>query len=165
MLHLLTTITPIILPKKKERTMPLIEQINNGIKDAMRNKDSLRLDTLRMLKSKILTVDARGNLPDADVIKLFKSYLGSLQEGMEQAITYKREEIAAKFKSEIAIVQEFLPKALSPEETRKLVEQAIAESGAKTRKELGLVMKALMKLNNDIDGKQAKDLAFQILTD
>jgi len=143
--------------------MTLIEQINEGIKASMRSKDQIRLDTLRMLKSKILAVDARGNLPDAEVLKLFKTYLGNLQEGVEQSS--ERPEIVAKLKSEIVIVQEFLPKALSREETKNLVEQAITESGAKSKKDVGFVMKAIMKLNNTVDGKTAKDIATEILPD
>lgn len=145
--------------------MTLMEKINEGIKESMKSRDQLRLETLRMLKSKILTVDARGNLPDADVLKLFKTYLGNLQEALEQAQAVNRQEIADKLKGEIAIVQEFLPKALSPEETKQLVMQAVTESGAKTKKDLGLVMKSVMKLNSAIDGKLAKDIAGQLLGD
>jgi len=145
--------------------MTIIEKINDGIKEAMKSRDQVRLDTLRMLKSKIMAVDARCNLPDAEVIKLFKTYFGNLQEALEQALAVNRVEMANSLKSEIKIVEEFLPKALSPEETKKLVVQAIAESGAKTKKDLGLVMKAIMKLNSAIDGKMAKDLASQLLAD
>lgn len=145
--------------------MTLIEQVNEGIKDAMRSKDQLRLDTLRMLKSKVLTVDARGNLSDEEVVKIFKTYLGNLQEGVNQAEAVNRPEMAEKLKKEIAIVQQFLPKAPTAEETIQIVKQAVAESGAKTKKDLGLVMKAIMKLNNAVDGKLAKDLASQYLTD
>lgn len=143
----------------------MIEKINEGIKEAMRSRDQIRLGVLRMLKSKILAVDARANLPDAEVIKLFKTYFGNLQEALEQAVTANRSDIAEQLKSELAIIQEFLPKALSAEETKRLVVQAIAESGAKTKKELGLVMKAVMKLNNTVDGKLAKDLASELLAD
>ena len=150
---------------EKVHLMTLVEQINQGIKDAMKSRDSIRLDTLRMLKSKILTVDARGNLPDTEVIKLFKTYLGNLQEALEQAQGANRPEMADKLKSEIVIVQEFLPQALSSEETRKIVVQAIADSGAKTKKDWGLVMKAVMKINNTVDGKMAKSLAEELLND
>ena len=143
----------------------LIERINQGIKESMLSRDQIRLETLRMLKSKILAVDARGNLPDPEVTKLFKTYLGNLQEALEQAESANRPEIATKLKSEITIVQEFLPKALSQEETKKIVEQAIVDSGAKTKKELGLVMKAIMKINNTVDGKLAKDIASEMLAD
>jgi len=145
--------------------MTLIEQINHGIKESMKSRDQLRLDTLRMLKSKILTADARGNLPDAEVLKLFKTYLGNLQEALDQAVAVNRSDIADKLKSEITIVQEFLPKGLSVEETQKIVVQAIADSGAKTKRELGFVMKAVMKINNTVDGKLAKDLADQLLAE
>lgn len=145
--------------------MSIVEQINEGIKEAMKSRDQLRLDTLRMLKSKILAVDARGNIPDAEVMKLFKTYLGNLQETLDQAQGFGRLEIVEKVKKEQLIVQEFLPKAPSQEETKKIVMQAIADSGAKTKKDLGLVMKAVMKANASVDGKLAKDTASQLLGD
>lgn len=143
--------------------MTIIEKINLEIKEAMRSQDQLRLNTLRMLKSKILAVDARATLSDVEVLKLFKTYFGSLQEARDQSIS--RPEIVEKLEKELEIVQEFLPKALSLEETKKIVMQAIADSGAKTKKDLGLVMKTIMKLNNEVDGKLAKDLAEQLLSD
>ena len=145
--------------------MAIIEQVNEGIKDAMRSRDQIRLNTLRMLKSKILAVDARSNLSDAEVVKLFKTYFGSLQEALEQAQGAHRPDIAEQLKKELLIIQEFLPRALSLEESEKIVIQAIAESGAKTKKDLGLVMKTVMKLNSAIDGKLAKDLASERLSD
>jgi uncharacterized protein YqeY len=145
--------------------MAIIEKINEGIKEAMRSRDQIRLNTLRMLKSKIMAVDARANLPDPEVVKLFKAYYGSLQEALEQAQGANRSDIAEQLKSELVIIQEFLPKALSPEETKRIVVQAIAESGAKTKKDLGLVMKTIRQLNSSVDGKLAKDLADELLAD
>ncbi len=145
--------------------MTIIEQINEGIKEAMRSRDQIRLATLRMLKAKILAVDARANLPDAEIVKLFKTYFGNLQEALEQAESASRPDIAEPLKKELQIVQEFLPKTPSLEETKAIVLQAIADSGAKTKKELGLVMKAIMKLNNSVDGKLAKEIASGLLAD
>lgn len=145
--------------------MTIIEQVNQGIKEAMRNRDQLRLDTLRMLKSKILAADARANLPDAEVLKLFKTYFGNLQEALEQAQSVQRADIVERLKGELLIIQEFLPKTPSPEETKRIVLQAIADSGAKTKRDLGLVMKSIMKINNAVDGKLAKELASQLLAD
>ncbi len=143
--------------------MTLIEQINLGIKEAIRSQDKIRLNTLRMLKSKILAVDARATLPDSEVVKLFKTYFGNLQEARDQAVN--RPEIVEQLEKELVIVQEFLPKALSIEETKKIVVQAIADSGAKTKKDFGLVMKSVMKLNSTVDGKLAKDLVTELLPD
>jgi len=145
--------------------MTIIDKINDGIKEAMRNRDQIRLETLRMLKSKILTADARSNLSDTEVVKLFKAYFGNLQEALDHALTANRPETVEKLRNELNIVQEFLPKALTPEETKKIVEQAITDSGAKTKKDLGLVMKSIMKLNNTVDGKLANEMARQLLAD
>jgi len=145
--------------------MTIIEQINEGIKEAMRSKNQIKLTTLRMLKSKIMSVDARCNLPDIEVIKLFKTYFGSIQDALEQAQEVNRPDIAEQLKKELVIIQEFLPKALSLEETKKIVIQAITESGARSKKDLGLVMKTIMKINNTIDGKLAKELANEQLFD
>ena len=145
--------------------MTLIEQINEGIKESMRSRDQTRLGTLRMLKSKILAVDARATLPDTEILKLFKTYFGSLQEAIEQAQIANRPETVEQLKKELEIVQEFLPKAPFAEETKNIVEQAIVDSGAKTKKDLGLVMKSIMKINSSVDGKVAKDLASQLLPD
>ncbi len=145
--------------------MTIIERINEDIKAAMRSRDQLRLDTLRMIKAKILTVDARALLPDAEVVKIIKTYFGSIQDALEQALSVNRPEIAEKLKSELVIIQEFLPKTPSSEETEKVVIQAIAESHAKTKKDLGLVMKTVMTLNNTVDGKLARDLALKLLVD
>jgi uncharacterized protein YqeY len=151
--------------KIKGNFMSMIERINEGIKDAMRSRDQIRLGVLRMLKSKILAADARANLPDAEVIKLFKTYYSNLQEALDQAQSANRSDIAEPLKKELLIIQEFLPEVPSLEETQKLVAQAIAESGAKTKKELGLVMKAVMKLNSAVDGKLAKELASEWLSE
>ncbi len=99
------------------------------------------------------------------MLKLFKTYFGNLQEALSDAEKANRPETVAQLKNEILVVQEFLPKALSTEATQKIVIQAIAESGAKTKKDLGLVMKAIMKINNTVDGKLAKELASHLLAD
>jgi uncharacterized protein YqeY len=143
----------------------IFEKINEGIKEAIKSRSQLRLDVLRMLKSKILAADARGNLSDEEVVKLFKTYFGNLQEALEQAKAVSRSDIAKRLEEEISVVQEFLPKALSPEETKKLVMEAIQISGAKLKKEVGLVMKAVMKMGRPIDAKLAKEIAEQHLAD
>lgn len=145
--------------------MSLFEEINNGIKDAMRQKDQIRLDTLRMLKAKILAVDARGNLKDQDIIKLFKTYFGNLEEALEIAIKAARAEMAEKLKKEMAIVKEYLPKVPSREETKKIIEEAIKISGAKVKKDFGILMKAVMTINNAVDGKLVQELAAEFLAD
>ncbi len=143
--------------------MGLMEQINTGIKEAMKGQDKLRLETLRMLKAKVIAVDARGNLPDPDILKLFKTYHGNLQEALHQAESANRPDLATQLKGELQIIEEFLPKMPSHEETKELVKAAIVQSGAQSRKELGLVMKSLKETNSVFDGKLASDIARELL--
>jgi len=145
--------------------MSLFEQINNGIKEAMRNREQLRLEVLRMLKSKILAVNARGDLSDTEIVKLFKTYFGNLQEAYEQALAVSRHDMSDKLKQEMQVVLEFLPKAPSHHETEMIVKQAIHEASAKTKKDFGMVMKHIMKINSAVDGKLAKEIANKFLED
>lgn len=147
------------------KNMTIIEQINDGIKEAIRSKNTLRLDVLRMLKSKIMTVDARAQLPDTDVVKLFKTYYGNIEESLEFAKTAHRNDLIERLQNELKIIQEFLPKNLTLEETKKIVMEALHESGAKTKKELGIVMKNVMKRNLPVDAKLVKDLINEQLSE
>lgn len=144
--------------------MGLFETINEGIKESIRSKDLLRLETLRMLKSKILAVDARGALSESEVVKLFKTYSGNLHESLLISEQAGREEMVDKLKKEIAIVAEFLPKTPSLAETEALVRQAITETQAFSKKDLGIVMKKVMSLNPHADGKLVKQCIDQQLS-
>lgn len=143
--------------------MTLAEKINEEIKEAMRQKNLLRLEVLRMLKSKILAVDARGQLCDDEVVKLFKTYQGNLQEALEQTKSAARPEMEEKLQKELAIVAEFLPQAISLDKTREIILQAIEEVQATSRKATGPVMKAALKREPKIDGKVAKALIDELL--
>lgn len=149
--------------KTKVKQMTLYDQINDGIKDAMRARDSIRLNTLRMLKSKILAVDARGNVPDNDVLKLFKTYLSNLEEAIGHTRNANKPEETETLEKEIAIVLEFLPKGLSRQETEQIIKQAIQDTGATSKKELGAVMKRAKELNSAIDGKTANEILSGLL--
>src|SRR5690606_5766194 len=103
------------------------------------------------------------NLPDEEILKLFKTYHGNIKEAFEQAKSVGRMDVAERLEAELAIIQEYLPKTLSVEKTRELVMEEIQESGAKSKKELGLVMKILKKHGSAIDGKLAKELTDDLL--
>ncbi len=97
--------------------MKIIERINEGIKEAMKSKDQVRLSTLRMLKSKVMAVDARANLSDEEVVKIFKTYFGSLQEALEQALAVNRLDIAEPLAERLApstVLIEATPSPRSP---------------------------------------------------
>lgn len=146
--------------------MTLKEQINNSIKDAMRAGDDLRKTTLRMALSaiKLAEVQKGGPLDEATVLGLVQKEVKSRHEAIEDARKANRPDLEEGAHAEIAILQEFLPQALTPAELEQMVRDAIAESGATTPREMGKVMGLLTpRTKGRADGKAVSDLVKQML--
>lgn len=131
----------------------MFKKVNADLQKAMKEKDNLRLETLRMMKSKILNVNARGDLPETEIIKILTKYAKSLEDTIEETKKVNRPEAVEKLDKELAIVREYLPKQLSADEVKKAVEEAIAASGATSIKDMGKVMKEVLAKHPGIDGK------------
>jgi uncharacterized protein YqeY len=99
-------------------------------------------------------------LEDAEIARVMTTLVKQRKEAVEQYQKANRQDLADKELKEIAIIEGYLPKALSPDEIAKVIEGVIVETGAKTLKDMGPVMKAVMaKLaGQPIDGKQISDL-------
>ncbi|MBU0501994.1 MAG: GatB/YqeY domain-containing protein [Candidatus Margulisbacteria bacterium] len=140
----------------------LFAKINDQLKEAMKSRDEIRLSVLRMMKSKILYVNARGDLPDAEVIKIIKKYAKELNESIIEYQKAAREDEVKKIKGELKIVEEFLPQELSKDAIKAIVEKTIKDIGATSIKDMGRVMKELTA-NPAIDGKLASTMVREIL--
>ena len=130
--------------------MSLEQQISKGIMEAMKAKEPVRLQTLRNIKKYIIEAKTAGTeiveLPDADVVKIIAKLA---KQGSDSAEIYREEELA-----QVAVMQEFLPRQLSPEELTEAVRAVIAEVGATSVKEMGKVMGVASKrLAGQADGK------------
>lgn len=143
--------------------MTLFEQINHDLHAAMKAKDELRLSVLRMMKSKVLYVNARGDLPEAEVIKIINKYGKDMKESIEEFKKVGRSAEVERSEKELKIVQEYLPKELSPEEIKAVVEKTVAALGATSAKEMGKVMKEITAQNPGIDGKLVSQFVREIL--
>src|SRR5438067_5935203 len=140
--------------------MLLRERIDNEMKDAARAKEARRLNTLRMLKSamKYREIETGKALEDADVLAVVGTLIKQRKDSASQYTAGGRPELAANENAEIAILEAFLPRGLTDEELSRLVQEAIAASGAKGPKEMGGVMKALMpKVAGKAEGKRVSD--------
>lgn len=146
-----------------EEKREIFEKINSQLKDALKNKDELRLSTLRMMKSKVLYVNARGDLPDAEIIKILNKYSKELKESIEEFKKVGRAQEVERHEKELAIVQEYLPKELSPDEIKQAVEQAVKDTGAASIKEMGKVMKEVLAKHPGIDGKAVSQFVREFL--
>ena len=141
----------------------MLNQINDQMKTAMKEKNSFRLGVLRMLKSKILVVDARGDVPEAEIVKLIKKYAKSLKETLVQQKEYNRDEEAADTEKELAIVSEFLPPEMSDEELDGIIKAAVDAVGATSMQDMGKVMKEVMAQQSGIDGGRVKGILARLL--
>ena len=146
-----------------EEKRELFSKINNALQKALKDKDGLRLSVLRMMKSKILYVNARGELEDAEIIKIITKYSKELKESIEEFIKVGRTADAETVKKELAIVSEYLPKELSPDEIKSLVQAVIQELGTTSLKEMGNVMKAVMAKQPGMDGKLVNQFVRELL--
>ena len=141
----------------------LFNKMNSDLGAAMKAKDVARLEVLRMMKSKVLNVNARGDLPDAEIVKILQKYAKSLKDAIEETKKVNRPEAVAKLESEIKIVEEYLPKMLSEAEVKQLVEGVIAEVGASSPKDMGKVMKAVAAKGLAVDNSMVSRFAGELL--
>ncbi len=136
--------------------MSIKEQVNDAVKTAMKSGDKERLGTLRLLVSALKDFEINNRdktLTDAEAIAIFRKNIKSRRDAIEQFTTGGRPDLVAKEAAEIAVIESFLPAALGDDEVRAAVDAAIAETGATTPQQVGLVMKAaLLKLAGRADG-------------
>jgi len=136
--------------------MTILDKINDGIKTAMKARDERRLKTLRMIKSDLTyrKIEVGDDLSDDDILAVIGSAAKKRSEAMEEYRKGGREDLYNEEKAEFEIIQEFLPEQLSEEELKKLVDDAVTESGAASIRDLGNVMKILMpRIKGRADGK------------
>jgi uncharacterized protein YqeY len=143
------------------------ERLAQEIKAGMLAKDADRLSALRMLKSAIgyTQIEKKTeNLSEADFIAVVQREVKKRRDSIEQFEKGGRPELADKEKKEIVVLETFLPKALSPEELEQLVKATIQELGATSKKEMGLVIKAVQaKAAGRAEGKTISALVGKLL--
>ena len=142
--------------------MSLNERLSDDLKLAMKARDQLRMDAIRMVKAALQNkeIELKKALDEAEMSRVLIGLVKQRKEAVEQYQKGKRQDLADKELKEIAIIEAYLPKALSQEEIVQIVEGVIRESGPVTMKDMGKVMKAVMtKLAGQaVDGKQLSDL-------
>lgn len=147
--------------------MPLKEQINQHLTEAMRKQAKLRMETLRGLKSAIHYAEIEAGVPlnDAAVEAVVQKQVKQRRDALAQYEAAGRTDLANKEAAELAILEDYLPQQLSEAEIEEQAKAVIAEVGATTPKDMGQVMKSLMaKLQGQADGKLVSQIVRQLLT-
>jgi len=141
--------------------MSLFDKISQDLIQAQKKRDTIRLSTLRMLKSdlKYKQIEKNSPLTEEEELVVLASAVKKHKDSIEQFRQAQRNDLVAQEEGELNIILEYLPKQLSEEELTDLIEQAIQEAGAVSKADLGKVMKILMpKVRGRSDGKLVSSL-------
>lgn len=147
--------------------MKLIEQIQEDLKRSMKAKDGNRVSVLRFLMSSIRNreIEKRNPLDDDEVLAEITSSAKRRRESIEAFKGGGRADLVAKEEAELAVLQEYLPEQLSPDEIRGIVQEVIEAVGASTAGDIGKVMKELMpRLRGKADGKLVNEIVRETLS-
>jgi len=135
----------------------------------MREKNTLALNKIRMLKSAVKNSaiekgGADAELNEGEIVAVIRKEVKKRQDSFEQFEKADRNDLAEKEKAEIEVLEKYLPKALDAEALEKIVDEVIAEVGATSKKEMGQVMKALQeKVAGRADGKTLSQIVMSKL--
>lgn len=135
-------------------------RLEQDLRQAMRARDDVRKRTIRMALAaiKLAEVEHRGPLDDEAIVGLLQKEVKTRNEAIADAEKASRSDLIASAMAELEILRGYLPQPLTGEELETLARQAIADSGATSAKEVGLVMKLLMpRLQGRADGKTASE--------
>lgn len=146
--------------------MPSASQIQADLITAMKAKDALRVDVLKMLKAAVMNWEVAKGKPaaDEDLLTLIGTQVKQRRDAAQQFRDAARPELAEKEEAEAVILQAYLPEQMSEEEVKALVAEAIAETGAAGTKDIGKVMGALMpKVKGKADGALVQRLVKEAL--
>lgn len=149
--------------------MKLEQKIMPELKSAMLAKDEKKVRSLRAIKAAIIIAKTaeggRGELSDDEEIKILQKLVKQRRDSFEIFTQQNRSDLALKEKEEIEVIEQFLPKQLSPEELKEEIKKIIAESGAVSPAEMGKVMGlANKRLAGKADGKTISATVKELLT-
>ena len=146
----------------------LEEKITNDYKQAMRDKDALKVSTLSFLRSqlKYVLIDKKADqLSDSEVIAVIKKQVKQRQDSIAQFEKGGRADLVGKEKTEMEILKSYLPQEMALDDLKGLIDAAVLESGVKSMKDMGALMKVLLpQIAGRADSKQVSDLVKEKLS-
>lgn len=146
--------------------MTLKDKLMEDLKASMKNKDSVRKNTITMIRAAIkqLELDQRKELEDDEVLEIISKQLKEKRNALEDFKKAERQDLIDLTEEEINILLEYLPKQLSDKELRQIVIKTIDELGAKDLKDMGKIMKSIMpKIKGKADGGRVNKIVREIL--
>lgn len=146
--------------------MSLKERLMADLKVAMKNKDKLHKNVITMVRAAIKQkeVDERVELGDPEIIDIIAKQVKEKRSSIEEFKKGNRQDLVDQTKQEIEILLEYLPKQLSEDELRDIIQKTIDENGITSMKDIGNLMKNVMpKVKGRADGNMVNKIAREIL--
>ncbi|UPT60064.1 GatB/YqeY domain-containing protein [Geobacillus thermoleovorans] len=148
--------------------MSLLDRLNDDMKQAMKNKEKEKLSVLRMLKAALQNEAiklGKSPLSEGEELTVLSRELKQRKDSLQEFENAGRSDLVEKVKTEIEIVQSYMPTPLTEDELRELIEQTIKEVGASSKADMGKVMGAIMpKVKGRADGSLVNKLVQQQLS-
>ena len=144
----------------------LKEKLMEELKEAMKNKDTIKKNTVQMVRAAILQIEKDKGIEVGDdkILEIIAKEVKTKKDALVDFEKAQRQDLIDQTNQEIAILQEYLPKQLSREEVKVEVEKIISEIGATSMKDMGAIMKeAKAKMGASADGKTINEVAKEIL--
>jgi hypothetical protein len=142
--------------------MPIVDQINRDMTEAMKAKEAERLSALRLVKTalKMRETELPAGLDDTEAARVLNTLLKQRRDAAEQYRAAGREDLALKEENEARIIGSYLPEAATEEELTRAVAETINELGATSMKDMGAVMKGVRPRleGKSVDGKLLSDI-------
>lgn len=147
--------------------MDLLERLNGDLKQAMKDKDKVRLSVIRMIKSTVKNreIELGHPLSDDDVLAVIQKELKQRKDSLQAFQDANRTDLAVAVQEEIVVVESYLPEPLSEQALRDLVSGVIQEVGAQQKSDMGKVMTQLMPMvRGRADGKAVQQVVQSLLS-
>ena len=144
----------------------LKEKLMEELKEAMKNKDTIKKNTVQMVRAAILQIEKDKGIEVGDdkILEIIAKEVKTKKDALVDFEKAQRQDLIDQTNQEIAILQEYLPKQLSREEVNVEVEKIISEIGATSMKDMGAIMKeAKAKLGASAEGKTINEVAKEIM--
>jgi uncharacterized protein len=144
----------------------LTEKLAEDMKQAMKSKDKIRLSVIRMVRTAIKNaeIDQQKTLTDDEVLAVINKELKQRRDSLEAFESAGRTDLVEEVKAEIEVLIGYLPKQLTEEELKSIIQATIQEVGATSKADMGKVMAALMpKVRGRADGKVVNQMVQQLL--
>lgn len=141
--------------------MSLVDRLNQDMKQAMKAKDKVRLSVIRMIKTSLQNESIKHGkeLSEDEALTVLTRELKQRKDSLQEFERAGRQDLIDSVQEEIAIVNSYMPEQLSADELQTLIDETISEVGAKTKADMGKVMKAIMpKVKGRADGSQISHL-------